>query len=67
MPEESSYSYEEKTHAAFGGAPIDTGNPRVLAWLIRRHGLEMTHLSRASGICRSGLMRIIFDSSLPLG
>ena len=50
MPEESSYSYEEKTHAAFGGAPIDTGNPRVLAWLIRRHGLEMTHLSRGSHI-----------------
>lgn len=50
MPEKSSYSYEEKTHAAFGGAPIDTGNPRVLAWLIRRHGLEMTHLSRGSHI-----------------
>lgn len=50
MPEESSYSYEEKTHAAFGGTPIDTGNPRVLAWLIRRHGLEMTHLSRGSHI-----------------
>ena len=50
MPEESSYSYEEKTHAAVGGAPIDTGNPRVLAWLIRRHGLEMTHLSRGSHI-----------------
>ena len=50
MPEESSYLYEEKTHAAFGGAPIDTGNPRVLAWLIRRHGLEMTHLSRGSHI-----------------
>ena len=50
MPEKSSYSYEEKTHAAFGGTPIDTGNPRVLAWLIRRHGLEMTHLSRGSHI-----------------
>ena len=50
MPEESIHSYEETTHAAFGGAPIDTGNPRVLAWLIRRHGLEMTHLSRGSHI-----------------
>ena len=50
MPEESIYSYEEITHAAFGGAPIDTDNPRVLAWLIRRHGLEMTHLSRGSHI-----------------
>lgn len=43
-------SYEEKTHAAFGGGPIDTGDPKVLAWLIRRHGLEMTHLSRGSHI-----------------
>lgn len=43
-------SYEEKTHAAFAGQPIDTSDPRVLAWLIRRHGLEMTHLSRGSHI-----------------
>ena len=43
-------SYEEKTHAAFGGQPINTADPRVLAWLIRRHGLEMTHLSRGSHI-----------------
>lgn len=43
-------SYTAKTHAAFHGEPIDTGDPRVLAWLIRRHGLEMTHLSRGSHI-----------------
>ena len=43
-------SYEEKTHAAFAGQPIDASDPRVLAWLIRRHGLEMTHLSRGSHI-----------------
>ena len=43
-------SYEEKTHAAFKGQPIDTSDPKVLAWLIRRHGLEMTHLSRGSHI-----------------
>ena len=43
-------TYTEKTHAAFGGAPIDTADPKVLAWLIRRHGLEMTHLSRGSHI-----------------
>ena len=43
-------TYTEKTHAAFGGAPIDTGDPKVLAWLIRRHGLEMTHISRGSHI-----------------
>ena len=43
-------SYEEKTHAAFEGQPIDASDPRVLAWLIRRHGLEMTHLSRGSHI-----------------
>ena len=43
-------SYEEKTHAAFAGQPIDASDRRVLAWLIRRHGLEMTHLSRGSHI-----------------
>jgi len=43
-------TYTEKTHAAFGGSPIDTADARVLAWLIRRHGLEMTHLSRGSHI-----------------
>lgn len=43
-------SYEEKTHAAFAGQPIDASDPRALAWLIRRHGLEMTHLSRGSHI-----------------
>ena len=43
-------SYEEKTHAAFGGKPIDVSDPKVLAWLIRRHGLEMTHISRGSHI-----------------
>ena len=48
MPEFDSYT--AKTHAAFGNAPIDTADPRVLAWLIRRHGLEMTHISRGSHI-----------------
>ena len=43
-------SYEEKTHAAFAGQPIDASDPRVLAWMIRRHGLKMTHLSRGSHI-----------------
>ena len=43
-------TYTEKTHAAFGGQPIDTADARVLAWLIRRHGLEMTHISRGSHI-----------------
>ena len=43
-------SYTAKTHAAFGDQPIDTADPRVLAWLIRRHGLEMTHISRGSHI-----------------
>lgn len=45
-----SESYTQKTHAAFAGTPIDTTDPRVLAWLIRRHGLEMTHISRGSHI-----------------
>ena len=43
-------SYEERTHAIFGGSPIPQDDPAVLAWLIRRHGLEMTHLSRGSHI-----------------
>ena len=43
-------TYTGKTHAAFQGRTIDTSDPRVLAWLIRRHGLEMTHLSRGSHI-----------------
>ena len=43
-------TYTEKTHAAFGDQPIDTTDARVLAWLIRRHGLEMTHISRGSHI-----------------
>ena len=42
--------YTELTHAAFRGARPDVSDPRVLAWLIRRHGLEMTHLSRGSHI-----------------
>ena len=47
---EMSTSYTEKTHSAFHGAPIDTSDPKTLAWLIRRHGLEMTHISRGSHI-----------------
>ena len=43
-------SYEERVHSAFQGARPDVTNPRVLAWLIRRNGLEMTHLSRGSHI-----------------
>lgn len=42
-------TYTERVHAGFAGSP-DTSDPRVLAWLIRRHGLEMTHLSRGSHI-----------------
>ena len=33
-------------HSAFGDGSPDVHDPRVLAWLIRRNGLEMTHLSR---------------------
>lgn len=50
MPEKAYASYEEKTHAAFEGKAADASDPKVLAWLIRRHGLEMTHLSRGSHI-----------------
>ena len=43
-------TYEALTHAAFGGQAPDVSDPKVLAWLIRRHGLEMTHISRGSHI-----------------
>ena len=42
--------YEAKVHSAFGGEKPDVRDPKVLAWLIRRNGLEMTHLSRGSHI-----------------
>ncbi len=43
-------SYEARVHSAFHGEKPDVRDPRVLAWLIRRNGLEMTHLSRGSHI-----------------
>ncbi len=43
-------SYEEMVHSAFGGGKIDTSDPRVLAWLIRRNGLEMARISHGSHI-----------------
>ncbi len=43
-------SYEARVHSAFRGEKPDVRDPRVLAWLIRRNGLEMTHLSRGSHI-----------------
>ena len=43
-------SYEALVHKGFGPEGPDTGNPEVLAWLIRRNGLEMSHLSRGSHI-----------------
>ena len=42
--------YTDKTHAAFADEEINVSDPKVLAWLIRRHGLEMTHISRGSHI-----------------
>ena len=43
-------SYEARVHSGFPGGKPDVSDPRVLAWLIRRNGLEMTHLSRGSHI-----------------
>ena len=43
-------SYEAKVHSIFQGEPINAHDPRTLAWLIRRNGLEMAHLSRGSHI-----------------
>ena len=42
-------SYEALVHSGFEGKP-DARDPKTLAWLIRRNGLEMTHLSRGSHI-----------------
>ena len=42
-------SYEALVHSGFEGEP-DVRDPKKLAWLIRRNGLEMTHLSRGSHI-----------------
>ncbi|MBR6030310.1 MAG: transketolase [Clostridia bacterium] len=50
MPDNNAADYTARTHAAFGGQTPDVSNPEVLAWLIRRHGLEMTHLSRGSHV-----------------
>ncbi len=43
-------NYEALIHGGFSGGKPDTRNPEVLAWLIRRNGLEMSHLSRGSHI-----------------
>ena len=43
-------SYEARVHSAFGGQRPNARDPKTLAWLIRRNGLEMTHLSRGSHI-----------------
>ena len=42
-------NYEALVHSGFEGTP-DVRDPKTLAWLIRRNGLEMTHLSRGSHI-----------------
>ena len=43
-------SYEEKVHSAFQGCSIPVQDPKTLAWLIRRNGLEMARISRGSHI-----------------
>lgn len=43
-------SYEALVHSAFPDGKPDVSDPKVLAWLIRRNGLEMTHISRGSHI-----------------
>ena len=42
-------SYEALVHSGFEGKP-DVRDPKTLAWLIRRNGLEMTHISHGSHI-----------------
>ncbi len=43
-------NYEALVHSAFGEEKPDVTDPEVLAWLIRRNALEMTHISRGSHI-----------------
>ena len=43
-------SYEALVHSGFAGGKPDTGRADVLAWLIRRNGLEMSRISRGSHI-----------------
>ena len=43
-------TYTQWVHAGFLPGEPDASDPEVLAWLIRRHGLEMTHISRGSHI-----------------
>ncbi len=43
-------NYEALVHRSFGDKKPDVRDPKVLAWLIRRNGLEMSHLSRGSHI-----------------
>ena len=43
-------SYEALVHSAFPDGKPDVSDPEVLAWLIRRNGLEMSHISRGSHI-----------------
>ena len=43
-------NYEELVHRGFEGGRPDVTRPEVLAWLIRRNGLEMARISRGSHI-----------------
>ena len=50
MESRDGMSYEEWVHASFPPGKPDPSDPKTLAWLIRRHGLEMTHISRGSHV-----------------
>ena len=43
-------NYEALVHSGFEDGKPDTDHPEVLAWLIRRNGLEMARISRGSHI-----------------
>ena len=43
-------NYEGLVHQGFAGSGPDSGRAEVLAWLIRRNGLEMSRISRGSHI-----------------
>ena len=46
----SAENYEKLVHRGFGPEGPNVQDPAVLAWLIRRNGLEMSHLSHGSHI-----------------
>jgi transketolase len=50
LQEQDMESYEALVHSGFAGGKPDVSRAEVLAWLIRRNGLEMSRISKGSHI-----------------